>query len=166
MSRLRSRVPAGVIVAAVFGVVAILLTVTAWRAPSVTYVGEGPDPIQGMWAIGWVPFAVSHGMNPLISFSMNSPTGFDLLWAQAYAVPIGLVFWPVTALFGAMVTYDLVVTLSLASAAFFAYLVIRRWVPGVVAAALGGFLYGFSPYMTGQYLGHISLVVAGVTPPL
>jgi hypothetical protein len=163
---MRRRVPAGVVVAAVYGVLAVLLTLTVWRAPSVAYIGEGPDPIQAMWGIGWVPFAAGHGLSPLVSTYMNAPTGFDLLWADPYAVPIAAVFWPVTVAFGAMVTYNLVVTLSLALAAFFAYLVIRRWVPGVVAAALGGGLYGFSPYMTGQYLGHISLVLAGVTPPL
>ncbi len=57
-------------------------------------------------------------------------------------------------------------TLSLALASFLAFLVIRRWVPGVVAAAVGGALYGFSPYMTGQLLGHVNLVLSGVTPPL
>jgi hypothetical protein len=165
VSRLRARVPAGVIVAAVYVVLAVVVTISAWRAPSVTYIGEGPDPIQGMWAIGWVPFAASHGLNPLLSTSMNAPTGFDLLWPDPFSIPL-ILFWPVTALFGATVTYNLVITLSLALASFFAYLVIRRWVPGVVAAACGGLLYGFSPYMTGQMLGHISLVLAGVTPPL
>src|SRR5580693_624502 len=156
VSRLRSRLPAGVIVAAVYVVLSVVVTISAWRAPSVTYIGEGPDPIQGMWAIGWVPFAVSHGLNPLLSTSMNAPTGFDLLWPDPFSIPL-ILFWPVTALFGATVTYNLVITLSLALASFFAYLVIRRWVPGVVAAACGGLLYGFSPYMTGQMLGHISL---------
>jgi hypothetical protein len=165
MTRLRARVPDGVIVAAVYVVLAFLVTVSAWRAPSVTYIGEGPDPIQSMWAIGWTPFAASHAMNPLLSTYMNAPTGFNLLWPDAFSIPL-MLFWPVTALFGAMVTYDLVITLSLALASFFAFLVIRRWVPGVVAAACGGLLYGFSPYMTGQMLGHVSLVLAGVTPPL
>jgi hypothetical protein len=165
VSRLRSRVPAGAIVAAVYLLLAIVVTISAWRAPSVTYIGEGPDPIQSMWAIGWAPFAVSHGMNPLLTTSMNAPSGFDLLWPDAFSIPL-MLFWPVTALFGAMVTYDLVITLSLAVASFFAYLVIRRWIPGIVAAACGGLLYGFSPYMTGQSLGHLSLVLAGVTPPL
>jgi hypothetical protein len=165
MNRLRSRVPAGAVVAAVYALLAIVVTVGAWHAPSTTYVGEGPDPIQGMWAIGYVPFAVGHGLNPLVTTAMNSPAGFDLLWPDPFALPL-LLFWPVTALFGATVTYNLAITIGLALASFFAYLVIRRWVPGVVAAACGGLLYGFSPYMTGQLLGHVSLVLAGMTPPL
>jgi hypothetical protein len=160
------RIPSTVVVAGVYVVLAFLLTISVWGAPSTTYVGEGPDPLQAMWAIGWVPFAVGHGLSPLVTTYMNSPTGFDLLWPDPYAVPIAVAFWPVTLAFGAMVTYNLVVTLGLALGALCAYIAIRRWVSGTIAAVLGGLLYGFSPYMTGQYLGHVSLVLAGATPPL
>ena len=166
MTRLSRRVPAGLVVVAVYTVLAFLLAISVWRAPSTTYIGEGPDPIQAMWGIGWVPFAAGHGLNPLVSASMNRPMGLNLLWADGYAIPMGAVLWPATLTLGAMVTYNLVVTLSLALSAFVAYLMIRRWVPGVVAAALGGLLYGFSPYMTAQYFGHIGLVLSAVTPPL
>jgi hypothetical protein len=166
MTRLRARIPAGLAVAAVYVVIAFLLTIAAWRAPATTYIGEGPDPVQAMWGIGWVPFAATHGLNPLVSGAMNTPAGLNLLWADVFALPMGLVLWPVTVAFGATVTYNLVVTLSLALAAFLAYGVIRRWVPGVVAAAFGGLLYGFSPYMTAQYFGHVGLVLSAITPPL
>src|SRR5579862_3430234 len=132
MTRLRGRVPAGAVVAAIYVLIAFGLTIAAWRAPSTTYVGEGPDPVQAMWGIGWVPFAAGHGLNPLVSGAMNTPAGLNLLWADAFALPMGLVLWPVTLTFGATVTYNLAVTLSLAAAAFLAYVVIRRWVPGVV----------------------------------
>jgi hypothetical protein len=165
MKRLRERVPAGVAVAAVYVVIAFLLTIATWRAPSTTYIGEGPDPVQAMWGIGWVPFAAGHGLNPLVSTYVNAPAGMNMLWGNAFAFPMALL-WPVTVTAGATVSYDLAMTLSLALAAFFAYLAIRRWVPGVVAAALGGLLYGFSPYMTAQYFGHLGLVMSGITPPL
>lgn len=157
-------IPATVL--AVYVVLAVLLCINAWRAPATTYVGQGPDPIQQMWGIGWVPYAISHGLDPLYTHFLNQPTGTDILWSTPTALVVTLL-WPVTALFGTTVTYDLVITLSLALASFFAFLVIRRWVPGgVVAAAVGGLLYGFSPYMTGQLIGHYNLVLAGVTPPL
>jgi hypothetical protein len=164
MWRRRGVIPATVL--AVDVLLAVLLCVNAWRAPATTYVGQGPDPIQQMWGIGWVPYAISHALNPLYTHFLNQPTGTDILWSTPTALVV-TVLWPVTALFGTTVTYDLVITLSLALAAFFAYLVIRRWVPGgVVAPAVGGLLYGFSPYMTGQLIGHYNLVLAGVTPPL
>ena len=138
---------------------AVLLCIKAWRAPATTYIGQGPDPIQQMWGIAWVPYAISHALDPLYTHFLNQPTGTDILWSTPTALVV-TVLWPVTALFGSTVTYDLVMTLSLALASFFAFLVIRRWVPGsVVAAAVGGLLYGFSPYMTGQLLGHYNLVL-------
>ncbi|MGA8634389.1 MAG: hypothetical protein WB805_05980 [Candidatus Dormiibacterota bacterium] len=166
MTRLRERVPAGVVVAAVYVVIAFLITIATWRAPTTTYVGEGPDPVQAIWGIGWVPFATTHGLNPLFSTAMNTPAGMNMLWGNAFAIPMAVVLWPMTVTLGATVSYNLVITLSLALAAFLAYLVIRRWVPGVVAAALGGLLYGFSPYMTAQYFGHLGLVLSAITPPL
>ncbi len=166
MTGLRARIPSGLVVAAIYVVIAFVLTIATWRAPATTYIGEGPDPIQAMWGVGWVPFAATHGLNPLVSTAMNTPVGLNLLWADVFALPMGLVLWPVTVAFGATVTYNLVVTLSLALAAFLAYVVIRRWVPGVVAAACGGLLYGFSPYMTAQYFGHVGLVLSAITPPL
>jgi hypothetical protein len=157
-------IPATVL--AVYLLLAVLLCITAWRAPATTYVGQGPDPIQQMWGIGWVPYAISHALDPLYTHFLNQPTGTDILWSTPTALVVALL-WPVTALFGTTVTYDLVITLSLALASFFAFLVIRRWVPGgVVAPAVGGLLYGFSPFMTGQLLGHYNLVLSGVTPPL
>jgi hypothetical protein len=150
----------------VYLLLAVLLCINAWRAPATTYIGEGPDPIQQMWGIAWVPYAISHGLSPLYTHFLNVPTGTDILWNTPTAVVVTLL-WPVTALFGATVTYNLVMTLSLALASFFAYVVIRRWVPGsIIEAAIGGLLYGFSPYMTGQLIGHYNLVLAGVTPPL
>jgi hypothetical protein len=153
-------------VAAVYVLLAVLLCINAWRAPSTTYIGQGPDPVGQMWGIAWVPYAISHGLDPLFTHFLNQPTGTDILWSTPTALVVTLL-WPVTALFGATVTYNAVMTLSLALASFFAFLVIRRWVPGgVVAAAVGGLLYGFSPYMTGQLIGHYNLVLSGVTPPL
>jgi hypothetical protein len=153
-------------VGAVYLLLAVLLCINAWRAPSTTYIGEGPDPIQQMWGIAWVPFAIGHGLDPLFTHVLNQPIGTDILWSTPTAVVVALL-WPVTALFGATVTFNVLMTLSLALASFFAFLAIRRWVPGsIVAAAVGGLLYGFSPYMTGQLIGHYNLVLSGVTPPL
>lgn len=162
----RSRGLVHAAIAATYLVLAVLLCINAWRAPTTTYVGQGPDPVGQMWGIAWVPYAISHGLNPLFTHLLNQPAGTSLLWNTPTALVV-VVLWPVTALFGAVVTYNLVMTLSLALASFFAYLVIRRWIPGgVVAPAVGGLLYGFSPYMTGQLLGHYNLVLSGVTPPL
>ena len=73
-----------------------LITIATWRAPSTTYVGEGPDPVQAMWGIGWVPFAISHGLEPAVHHLLNTPTGTNMLWEHAFALPMAVVLWPVT----------------------------------------------------------------------
>jgi hypothetical protein len=67
---------------------------------------------------------------------------------------------------GPVATYNVVMTGSVVLAAFFAFLAIRRYVPGVLAPAAGGFVYGFSPYMLAHLLGHANLVTSAITPPL
>ena len=45
-----------------------------------------------------------------------------------------------------------------------AFVVLQKWHIWGPAAALGGLAYGFSPYMVGQSLGHISLVFVPLPP--
>ena len=169
MTRLRGRVPdPGWRSSRSTSCIAFLLTIAAWRAPATTYIGEGPDPVQAMWGIGWVPYAASHGLNPLVSHVRESHRpGSNMLWGNAFAIPMGALLWPVTVAVGATVSYDLVITLSLALASFFAFLAIRRWVPGVVAAAAGRSALRVLAVHDRASTSVISAwCMSGVTPPL
>jgi len=89
----RGLIPATV--GAVSLVLAVLLCINAWSAPATTYIGQGPDPIQQMWGIAWVPYAISHGLDPLYTHFLNQPTGTDILWSTPTALVVTLL-WPVT----------------------------------------------------------------------
>ena len=39
------------------------------------------------WSLGWWPYAVSHGTNPLFSDQIGAPHGYDLAWAST--APVG-----------------------------------------------------------------------------
>jgi len=162
--RRRGGLPRSAWVAAAYAAMALALTFRAWIDPQHQLIGTGSDPISGSWAISWVPFAIGHGTNPLFSDYMNSPSGINLFWNNTDGIPL-LVLWPVTALWGAFVTFNVAITGGLAASAFTAFLAIRRFVPGYVAAAVGGALYGFSPYMVGQ-VSHVDLILSGISPPL
>ncbi len=56
------------------------------------------------------------------------------------------------------------VTLALGLSAWCAFLAARRYVDSPVAAALGGLLYGFSPYMVAQSQGHLHVTLAFIPP--
>jgi hypothetical protein len=152
-------------VAAAYALLAVLLTLPVWLSPLDHFVGGGGDPIGTIWGIVWIPFAAGHHLNPLFSDYINAPTGFNMLWKNPETIPMTLL-WPVTAVWGPVATYNLVMTGSVVLAALFAFVAIRRYVPGVLAPAASGFVYGFSPYVLGHLLGHANLVTSAITPPL
>jgi hypothetical protein len=55
---------------------------------------------------------------------------------------------------------------GLALGAWSGFIAIRRFVKGNVAAALGGLIYGFSPFAIAQSQGHTHLIASLITPPL
>lgn len=155
---LRVLVPA-VYLALAFGVFA-----NTWASPTTHWIGGDPDPSLFIWHLRWLPFALGEGHTPFLSNYLNYPDGFNLLWNTSVLFP-AFVLAPVTLLFGAVLSYNLLVTLSLALSAWCAYLALRRYVRREEGAAAGGLLYGFSPFMFAQAGGHPHMTVA-VYPPL
>lgn len=135
-----------------------------WASPRGHWIGAGPDPPLFIWHLRWLPFALGEGHTPFLSDYLNYPDGFNLLWNTSVLFP-AFVLAPVTLLFGAVLSYNLLVTLSLALSGWCAYLALRRYVRREEAAAVGGLLYGFSPFMFAQAGGHPHMTVA-VYPPL
>ena len=112
------------------------------------------DQIQQVWFLEWGAHAVSNGLNPLFSSLMNHPVGINLA-ANNSMTALSLPFAPITHVFGAVATWNVllrlaVITSALAAQAAFGRVV--RWAP---AAFIGGIIYAFSGYMTfwaGGYL--------------
>lgn len=150
------------VVVAVYVLCAVGLTLPAWSAAVPTYVGIGGDPQQQMWWLAWTPFAIGHLHNPLLSDYMNYPDGFNLMW-QTWMPAAGVLLWPVTAIWGPLVSWNVLLTVSPALGGVFAFFAIRRFVPSAIPAAAGALVYGFSPYVIGQMLGHAHSVVSVIT---
>src|SRR5258708_2234253 len=136
----------------------------AWFSSPTMLVDGSGDPQQTVWFLSWVPWAIEHGANPFITHHINTPDGVNLMW-NAAAPLLGVVLWPITATAGAVVAYDVLVTVELALSAFCAFALIRRYVAHPAAAFLGGALYGFSPFLTTQAPGHGKVAFA-LLPPL
>lgn len=142
---------------------ALALFRDAWRAPGTSWVGGCCDPEQSIWFLRWTPYALQHGLDPFVTTHLNTPQGVNLLWNAAVFVP-ALLLAPVTVTLGPVVAYNLLLTLAPATAAGCAFLALRRHTRGPAGPAVGGLLYGFSPYMLGQSLGHANLVVTAIPP--
>jgi hypothetical protein len=139
-----------------------------WRglfAGGTTIVGNTGDPSLWIWDLKWVPFALAHHLNPLVTSYLHYPGGANLMWNASIIFP-ALVLAPVTDLFGPIVSYNVVAVLGVSLSAWCAFLAVRRYTAGWLPAAVSGLLYGFSPYMAVQITGHAQLFIAAFPPLL
>ena len=129
-----------------------------------TIVGTTGDPSFSIWALQWLPFALSHHLNPLFTDYLHYPTGANMMWNGSILFP-ALVLMPVTVLAGPIVSCNVLALLSMWLSGWCAFLATRRFSQRWVAAAVGGLLYEFSPFMASQITGHSQLFPA-MFPPL
>jgi hypothetical protein len=137
---------------------------STWIDPAGRLIGTPKDPKLFVWYLGWLPHALSQGTNPLFTDQLSFPDGVNLMWNTSMIFP-SLVLWPATEIFGPVVAYNLLITASLALAAWFAYLAAERFIDDLLACFIAGLLYGFSPALIAQALGHPHVVVA-LFPPI
>jgi hypothetical protein len=128
-----------------------------------TIVGTTGDPSLSIWALQWMPFALGHHLNPLVTDYLHYPTGVNLMWNSSILFP-SLVLTPVTVLWGPIVSYNVLTLLSMWLSGWCAFLTVRRYSRHWVSAAAGGLLYQFSPFMASQITVHAQIFVA-VFPP-
>lgn len=147
-----------------YGLLAVLVFWSAWRAPAIMSIGFGPDPRLFMWSLGWMPFAVSHGHNPLVTNYLDYPDGMNLLWSNSGPLMTTLL-WPVSVSRGVILAYNTAETAGVTLSAWSAFLVTRRFVRNPIAAFLGGLVYGFSPFVLAHALSQPHLVMA-IFPPV
>jgi hypothetical protein len=151
-----------VTVLAFFVVLATLFFSPAWFTPDAWIGGKGDEVLES-WYMGWMPWAVAHGHNPLISTYLGYPSGLNAMWNTSVPL-LSFVGTPVLWLFGSRVEYHMWLTLGVSLSAFFAYLFARRRVR-LVPAVLAGLMYGFSPFVLAQSMAHLHETFV-VAPPL
>ena len=143
---------------------AALLFSSVWPSPTTLQAGAGGDPQLVLWLLRWFPFALQHGQMPLLTTHLDYPAGVNLMWNTAF-IPLAALVAPLTVGPGAVLASNVLLVLSLGLSAWCAFLAIRRYTNSWLAAFLGGLLYGFSPFMVAQALGHPQMTAA-FTPPL
>src|ERR1700722_2149620 len=118
------------------------------------------------WSLRWWPYAVSHGINPLFSSQIGAPHGYSLAWAST-APSVDLLMWPVTAAFGVLVSYNVVLLLVPPVSAWACFLAARRLTGRFWPSLLAGTVYGFCPYeLMHNWQGQPNLTATAVFPLL
>lgn len=143
---------------------ALLLFHGAWSHPSTRLIGDGGDTAENVWWLAYFAHSLSHGSFPLVSDYMDYPSGFNLMWNTSFPL-MGALLSPVTLLFGPVVAFNVLETLALALSAWTCSLLFRQLAGSWRGALVGGYVYGFSPFMLAQSLGHPQ-VTLGFLPPL
>ena len=135
----------------------------AWSSPTTTTLAGGDgDTAIFLWFLRWTPFALEHGHDLLVTHHLNYPDGVNLMWNTSLVLP-GLLLAPLTIGFGPVLTFNVLLVLAYGLSAWCAYLAIRRFVPGHLAAAVGGLVFGFSPAIRVQS-HHLHMSMAFLVP--
>jgi hypothetical protein len=159
--RLRGLLPPAV----VFGSYLLIGFIAFWpisHGLSQQYFAGEPDYDLALWYLAWIPHALGHGLNPFFSDAILAPHGVNLS-ANAAAPLLGLLTAPLAWL-SPVAKLNLLTVLAMPVSATSAFVVLRKWQVWLPAAALGGLIYGFSPYLIGQSLAHISLSFVPLPP--
>ncbi len=145
---------------------ALSLALLGWRIvpnPASGCACQGNDPATYVWALAWWPHALLHGLNPFYSHDVWFPVGANV--ARAASIPtIAFALWPLTALFGPLVSYNFMTIAGPTLAAFTAYLLCRRIVGRELPAIVGGYLFGFGAYEFPQLVGHPNISLVFLVP--
>lgn len=148
---------AGLLAFAGYVVFGLALTVNAWEGPTRRWVGQTGDPMKFMQFLAWYPFAISHGLNPLLDTYVNLPRGSNMMWDTTVPL-VAVALWPLTALFGAVLAYNAAVVAAVVLDGWCTYLWLRGHVRSAAAAWVGGLMVLFSPYVSARLHAHLNLL--------
>ena len=149
---------------AAYSLLAVAVFSSTWVDPGGSWIGSPKDPQLFIWYLGWIPHQLAHGQNLLFTDQLSYPHGVNLMWNTSMIFP-AVLGWPVTALFGPVVAYNLLITGGIALSAWCGFLAARRFIDRQVPCFVAGLIYGFSPGLMAQSLGHPHVVVA-LFPPI
>jgi hypothetical protein len=126
------------------------------------YNGYATDSVTFVWFLHWWPYAITHGLNPFLCKFVWFPAGYNFAWATSVPL-LSLLFWPITALGGPVLSYNILTILEPATAAWGAYLLGRELTGKQAASLICGAFFGFSvPEISN--LGELNLGVTILIP--
>jgi len=106
----------------------------------------GADAYIFIWFLKWWPWAISHHLNPFHTNLVWQPQGIYTLWLTSVPL-LAVLMLPATLLGGPVLSFNLLVMLGPVVCAWSAYRLCLRLTGDPPAALIGGFLFGFSPYV-------------------
>jgi hypothetical protein len=132
---------------------------TVGHLGSVCTCSQMPDSWQASWPFTWFPYALTHGLNPWYTHAIWNPPGFDVAGGTTFPLP-AIVFWPVTAIWGPLVSANAANLCAPVLTAWATYHLCRYVSKDRAAALIGGASVGFGAYVIQQmWSGHIFMTM-------
>jgi hypothetical protein len=132
---------------------------------STAIAADDVDASAYMWFFAWWPHSLLEGLHPIRTEAVFVPEGYNLAWTTAMPGP-SLVLAPVTLAIGPLATWNAIMLLGPALAAWTAFLLCRELAGPVAPSLAGGYFFGFSPYMLANLQGGPNLVLVALLPVL
>jgi hypothetical protein len=147
-----------------YALLALGITRQLWLQPTSVLRENQKDQIQFEWMLANAVRTLRNLSDPFFTDLVNAPFGVNLM-ANTSTWGLGLPLAPMTAIFGAPVSFRLMLTAAfLGTAAAWYYVLSRRVVASRAAAFVGGAFCAFAPGMLGQGTGHPNVVAQFVLP--
>ena len=131
--------------------VSVLAWSNVWLAgdPGSTLTCQCGDPALSLWYVDWLPWSIAHLHNPFFSQAIYAGQG-GVNTLETTSLGPSLLVWPVTAIFGPIAGFNVLVTVVPVINGWSMFVLLRkvtRFLPGQL---IGAALYGFSPYVIGN----------------
>jgi hypothetical protein len=108
---------------------------------------DSMDSVEQIWWLAWVAHAFPHVRQLFLAQGQNYPYGQNF-GVQGSMLALGVLLLPITKVFGPIVTWNVLVRLTVAASATSMCFVLRRWTSWWPAAFLGGLIYAYCGYFT------------------
>jgi hypothetical protein len=149
----------------------VIWLTTAYRpiighATQMLLMHKSQDPNLNVWSLGWWPYAIGNGLNPLYTHEIFAPAGYSLAWVTTMP-PLALLAAPLTVAAGPVLAFNVFASLALPLAAWAAFLLCRRLTGKFWAGLAGGAVFGFSAFETyHSAMGQLNLAYSLLLPIL
>ena len=146
-----------------------VVSVAYWGLPILGHwttrtVGSGTDPLNiFVWSMAWWPYALTHGINPLILNKVFVPVVTNAGWCTLVPL-LSVAAAPLTLTAGPVASYNAAMLLAPPLTATMTYLLMSEFVSKRWVALWAGYMVGFSTYEVSQTLEHLHLTFAALVP--
>jgi hypothetical protein len=147
----------GAVVALIAFVLTFYYRVTATLGSKTEWVSNNEDGASFAWNLWYFSRQISQGHDPFVTHDIFFPVGAPLGF-HTYTPLLGLLAWPLIAIFGLVTTYTILVLLGPVLSAIGTYFLAKHVTANRWVAFYAGAAFAMLPDIAYRMVGHLNLV--------